>query len=295
MKIRDVMKPRPWTAHGDETMADAYRRMTHHGVRHLPVVDGDKLIGILTERDVMAFRAGVGESEDWWRAPVARAMSRPPQTANPDDSVTEVAGRLAAAKIGALPVVERGHLIGLVTAADILGAEVHRSMQPAPPTLATAGANGMPQARVVALRGVERERRTLWFHSDRRSAKFAELQADPRASVLFWSPEDAVEVRLAGRVALHVDDPVAHAAWTHASPLSRSAAQIALAPGTTLHAPTPFESLVQEGDPEMAFSHFAALAFVAEALDWLWLGPRDLRRARLTWIGHDWVGHWIVP
>ncbi|GIK88340.1 MAG: pyridoxamine 5'-phosphate oxidase family protein [Burkholderiales bacterium] len=163
------------------------------------------------------------------------------------------------------------------------------------PTLATAGANGMPQARVVALRGVERERRTLWFHSDRRSAKFAELQADPRASVLFWSPEDAVEVRLAGRVALHVDDPVAHAAWTHASPLSRSAAQIALAPGTTLHAPTPFESLVQEGDPEMAFSHFAALAFVAEALDWLWLGPRDLRRARLTWIGHDWVGHWIVP
>lgn len=149
MKIRDVMKPRPWTAHGDETMADAYRRMTHHGVRHLPVVDGDKLTGILTERDVMAFRAGVGESEDWWRAPVARAMSRPPQTAHPDDSVTEVAGRLAAAKIGALPVVERGHLIGLVTAADILGAEVHRSMQPAPPTLATAG-DIMTRAPVTA-------------------------------------------------------------------------------------------------------------------------------------------------
>lgn len=163
------------------------------------------------------------------------------------------------------------------------------------PALVTASADGIPQARVIALRGVERDRRTLWFHSDRRSAKVAALKSDPRASVLFWSAEDAVEVRLCGRVALHVDDAHARAAWQHASHLSKSAAQIALAPGTPLRVPTPFESLVQEGDPAMAYAHFAALAFVADTIDWLWLGPRDLRRARLTWIGHDWIGHWIVP
>jgi DNA polymerase III delta prime subunit len=55
------------------------------------------------------------------------------------------------------------------------------------------------------------------------------------------------------------------------------------------------ESLVQEGDPGMARSHFVALSFTAETLDWLWLGRRDLRRARFQWFGHDWMGHWIVP
>jgi hypothetical protein len=163
------------------------------------------------------------------------------------------------------------------------------------PTLATLGADGTPQARVLALRGVDRAERTLWFHTDRRSAKALELGADARASVLFWSPEDAVEVRLTGHVGLHASGPAAESAWAQASPLSRSAAQIALAPGTPLSAPSAFEALVQEGAPAMARSHFVALGFVAETLDWLWLGPRDLRRAKFQWLGRDWSGRWVVP
>jgi pyridoxamine 5'-phosphate oxidase len=163
------------------------------------------------------------------------------------------------------------------------------------PALVTGGADGHPRARTIALRGVEREARRLLFHTDRRSDKVSALKADPRASLLFWSPGEAVEVRLTGRVALHVDDALAQDAWRTASPLSRSAARIALAPGTRLQRSTPFESLVQEGDPAMAFSHFAALGFVADTLDWLWIGRHDLRRARFQWVGQGWIGSWIVP
>ncbi len=163
------------------------------------------------------------------------------------------------------------------------------------PTLATQGKDGAPEARVLALRGVERAQRVLWFHTDKRSAKVAGLARDARASVLFWSAEDAVEVRLGGTVRIHADGVEADRAWSEASPLSRSAAQIALAPGTPLTRALAFESLVQEGAPAMARSHFVALSFTAESLDWLWLGPRDLRRARFQWFGHDWMGHWIVP
>ena len=75
-----------------------------------------------TRRATTAFR------EDWWRAPVGVAMVPSPQTAHPDDSLTEAAARLANARIGALPIVELGALVGIVTVSDVLDAEVRTAM-----------------------------------------------------------------------------------------------------------------------------------------------------------------------
>jgi acetoin utilization protein AcuB len=136
MKIRDIMRPGPYTIHDTEPLGIAHRTMARARVRHLPVIDGDKLVGILSERDVLAARARAGPDDDWWAQTVRYAMKSPVQTAGPDDSLTEVAGRMAAAKIGAMPVVELGKLIGLVTATDVLDAEVRSAMAPAPSTQA---------------------------------------------------------------------------------------------------------------------------------------------------------------
>lgn len=67
--------------------------------------------------------------DDWWRAPVTAAMISSVQTAGPEDSLTEVAGRLAESRIGALPVVELGTLRGLVTVTDVLEAEVRDGLK----------------------------------------------------------------------------------------------------------------------------------------------------------------------
>jgi len=163
------------------------------------------------------------------------------------------------------------------------------------PTLATVGADGTPQARVIALRAADRASRTLTFHTDVRSGKVAALAGNRRAAATFWDPVDAVEARFTGRVTLHREDDVALACWQDASALSKSAASIALAPGTPLTRATSFDQLVQEGSADMAFSHFAALVLEIEMLDWLWLGPRDLRRARFEWGGRDGAGQWLVP
>jgi hypothetical protein len=163
------------------------------------------------------------------------------------------------------------------------------------PVLATLDPNGTPTSRVIALRGFDRDARALLFHTDGRSEKSIALAANPRASVLFWSPDDAVQVRLAGDTKLHRDDAVKHEAWKQASPLSKSAGAIALAPGTPLTRPTPFGSLVQEGDIRRSLGHFAAITFVADTVDWLWLGATDLRRARFQRMGASWMGSWIVP
>lgn len=128
MKIREIMKSTPLTVTELTKLGEALQTMMKHRIRHLPVVRDHRLCGILSERDILHYRAVTAFREDWWRAPVTAAMIASVQTAGPDDSLTEVAGRLATSRIGALPVVDHGELIGLVTVTDVLEAEVREAM-----------------------------------------------------------------------------------------------------------------------------------------------------------------------
>ncbi|HEU5060690.1 MAG TPA: CBS domain-containing protein, partial [Kofleriaceae bacterium] len=108
MHVRDIMRRSPLTVREDDGLGTAQALMAWNGIRHLPVVEQGRLSGILSERDLLAFRA----IEPGWKAAHVRdAMTPRPQFAHPEDSLTEVAGRMAAARIGALPVVERGSLV----------------------------------------------------------------------------------------------------------------------------------------------------------------------------------------
>jgi CBS domain-containing protein len=128
MKVREIMKAPPITVTEVTKLGEAMQVMMKHRIRHLPVVRDDRLCGILSERDILHYRAVTAFREDWWRAPVTAAMIASVQTAGPDDSLTEIAGRLADSRIGALPIVERGVLRGLVTITDVLHAEVREAM-----------------------------------------------------------------------------------------------------------------------------------------------------------------------
>jgi CBS domain-containing protein len=128
MKVRDIMKPAPITATEVTRLGEALQTMMKNRIRHLPVVRDDRLCGILSERDILHYRAVTAFREEWWRAPVTAAMVASVQTAGPDDSLTEVAGRLADSRIGALPIVDAGKLRGLVTVVDVLEAEVKQAM-----------------------------------------------------------------------------------------------------------------------------------------------------------------------
>lgn len=133
MKVRDIMRPRPFTIASTDTLGNAQRAMMRARIRHLPVMAGGHLVGILTERDLLGARAHADGDELWWKIPVARAMRSPVQTAGADDSLSEVAGRMAMSKIGALPIVERGALLGIITVSDVLAGELQQAMEPATP------------------------------------------------------------------------------------------------------------------------------------------------------------------
>lgn len=123
------------TVREDEALSTAQSLMAWTGIRHLPVLRQGRLSGILSERDLLAYRA---KEVDWKDARVREAMRPEPQIASPDDSLTEVAGRMAVSRIGALPVMERGALVGLITTTDVLTGEVQSAMAAREPSSATA-------------------------------------------------------------------------------------------------------------------------------------------------------------
>lgn len=143
------MRPGAFTIDVHDTLAMAQRAMTKAKIRHLPVTQDGKLAGMLSQRDILAFRTRVAD-DSWWSTPVRRAMTVPVQYAHPDDSLTEVAARFAQDKLGALPIVDHGKIVGIATVSDVLDAEVRAAMAPAPPATITAADAMVPLPYTIA-------------------------------------------------------------------------------------------------------------------------------------------------
>lgn len=122
MIVRDWMTKDVKTVGENLPLADAYRLFHDYEIRHLPVVDGDQLIGIISLRDIgkiLVNRLRKGECEDL--GIVEDIMTRSVTTVGPEDSLERAALLMYNEKISALPVVERGRiLVGIVTTQDLL-------------------------------------------------------------------------------------------------------------------------------------------------------------------------------
>ncbi len=163
------------------------------------------------------------------------------------------------------------------------------------PTLVTVAEDGAPRARVLALRAVDAQHRCFTFHADARSDKVRDIAAEPRVSLLFFDRDDAIQVRFDGVGFVHHTDPQAAAAWRGVSALRRSACSVAAEPAEPLDEPQRFDRLTTLPDADAGFTNFALMVVEVAAIDWLWLGPQDMRRARFAWIGDRWSASWIVP
>lgn len=131
MKASDVMTDRVSTIDADATIGDAMHEMSEHEVRHLPVMQAGKVVGILSDRDLRraegALARTIGEpggGDDPLRAPVTTLLTgRPPVTISPDLHIDELIDRLLEERVGAVLVCDgSGELQGIVSYTDILEA-----------------------------------------------------------------------------------------------------------------------------------------------------------------------------
>ncbi len=122
MLVRDIMRSSAVVISADTMLQEVYRTMQERGIRHLPVLDGETLVGVITDRDLRLATSALAASPFPPGGRVSAVMSASPLTADPSDPVEDVARTMRERKIGCLPVLDDGRLIGIVTGLDLLDA-----------------------------------------------------------------------------------------------------------------------------------------------------------------------------
>lgn len=123
MRVRDWMSPDPMTVEPSAEVAEARRLMGTYGVRHLPVTEHGRVVGMLSDRDVRAplIQPTAASSEDRREGQVvASLMSTPVHVVQIDDEIEAAARLMLSRRISAVPVLDEGKLVGLITTTDCL-------------------------------------------------------------------------------------------------------------------------------------------------------------------------------
>ena len=116
--VRDCMTRLPVEIERCETLADAAKLMATHHIRHLPVMSGSHLQGIVSQRDISAARLRFGEGADHKR--LDEVCQREVLAVSPVTPIDEVTDQMLARHVGSAVVVDGGFVVGLFTATDAL-------------------------------------------------------------------------------------------------------------------------------------------------------------------------------
>ena len=114
--ISDLMSRDPERLDPEARIEDAWRIMHSHRVRHVPVCKGDKLVGLVTQKDLLVN----AQNSSLLTLPVAEIMVFNIRTITTDTSAADAAQLMLKDKISCLPVVDNDVLVGIITESDFL-------------------------------------------------------------------------------------------------------------------------------------------------------------------------------
>jgi len=148
MKISNVMNPEPVTCKVDDPVSDAVRLLKENDISGMPVLDGEKLVGVVSESDLLKLLSVEEETGLWlpspleileipirdlirWeklqagaeeigKRPVSKVMTKKVRTVGPEDTIEKAASMMVRHRINRIPVVDDGKLVGIVTRGDII-------------------------------------------------------------------------------------------------------------------------------------------------------------------------------
>jgi CBS domain-containing protein len=115
--VQEVMTPSPSAIESNENAIEAARMMMAENIGSLPVVNGDELVGMVTDRDLVL--QVMAKDLDPNVVPVSQVCTEDPVVATPDEPLDAALGRMAAEQVRRLPVVKGTRLVGILAQADV--------------------------------------------------------------------------------------------------------------------------------------------------------------------------------
>jgi len=124
--VSKIMTPKVIVANLNNQFTQVRDLFTKFSIHHLPVVDGEKVIGIISTHDVIAAYEKVAKksqalTDDFLNEeiPIEKLMTKNPETVSPEETIQKVVEKFYRTKYSALPVVENGKIKGIVTTNDL--------------------------------------------------------------------------------------------------------------------------------------------------------------------------------
>ena len=124
MKVKELMTQDPATLGPNATIGEAATLMKQEDCGSIPIVDDGRLVGIVTDRDIVVRAIAAGKEPK--RTRISEIMSADPITVRPDDSVDDAEQAMRERQVRRLPVVEDGRLVGIIVTAQLARNESER-------------------------------------------------------------------------------------------------------------------------------------------------------------------------
>lgn len=118
LRVRDVMSTSPVSIPHDLTLEDAAQRMFEHDIRHLPVLEGSHVVGLVSARDIAMLDSIPNVDRN--KVMIEQAMTQGAHTCGPDEPLVDLIRVMVDQKKGSAVVMEGGKLVGIVTTIDAL-------------------------------------------------------------------------------------------------------------------------------------------------------------------------------
>lgn len=125
--VSEIMSKNPITISSSESLYEVEKQLNQHSIRHLPVVEGDKLIGVISRSDLLRISiTDLNDDEDGVESvlfdnyTIPQVMTKVPVFIDISSTVKEAAQLLTRQSFHSLPVLDNGKLVGIITTTDLI-------------------------------------------------------------------------------------------------------------------------------------------------------------------------------
>ena len=155
--------------------------------------------------------------------------------------------------------------------------------------------------RIIVLRGIDKNEKKLWFHSDIRSNKVEILKSNPKATLLFYDKTEKIQLRIGGFAKINYQNEMTKKSCKKTVHMTTQAYIGDKAPGSFVSLPT--SGLTNEVDnlkytieeSETGYTNFCVIETFIKSIEWLYLAAKGHRRAQFNLNKKKLEKKWLIP